>query len=320
MINNFNFRNDLFIDLEYKAFYQNDKLNIYHTFILGDCLDKLKSIEDNSIHLIITDPPYFLDGLDDKWNYNKIKEKVKKSKVINGLPVGMKFDVKQGRRFQDFYYRVSLELIRVLKPGGFFLSFSQPRLFHRMAIAVEDAGFEIRDQYAWSYRQSQMKAFSQNHFVDRMNISDEEKNIIKIKLEGRKTPQLKPHFESIMLAQKPRKGTFVKNWLDWEVGLIDANQKLNGKSPSTIMEMDKPKKDKYNNHLAVKPVMLLEHLIKVFSKENQIILDPFIGSGSTAIACQNSNRYCIGIEIDNNYLITAIKRINDIGGKYVIRY
>ena len=99
MRNNFNFRNDLFIDLEYKNLYQNDRLNIYHTFILGDCLDKLKLIEDNSIHLIITDPPYFLDGLDDKWSYDKINQKIKKSKVINGLPVGMKFDVKQGRRF-----------------------------------------------------------------------------------------------------------------------------------------------------------------------------------------------------------------------------
>jgi len=61
----------------------------------------------------------------------------------------MKFDPKQGIELQNFYTKVSKKLYKVLKPGGFFLSFSQPRLSHRMAIAMENAGFEIRDMYAW---------------------------------------------------------------------------------------------------------------------------------------------------------------------------
>lgn len=293
------------------------KEQLEHILMLGNCLDKLKQIADNSVHLVITDPPYFLDGLGDDWDNTKIQNKQKKAGVIGGLPVGMKFDPKQGKKFQEFYSKVSEEIYRVLCPGGFFLSFSQPRLFHRMSVAVEDAGFEIRDQYIWYYTQrSQMKAFSQDHFVDKMSISEKEKTEIKKKLNGRKTPQLRPQFESILMAQKPRDGTFVENWLKWETGLIDTTASLDGKSPSTIMGFEKPIKESYNSHLTVKPVVLIQHLIRIFSKNGQVVLDPFLGSGTTAIASEKEKRKCIGIEINPEYMEITEQRLLDIGGNY----
>lgn len=291
-----------------------------HILYNGDCLEKLKLLDANSIHLIITDPPYFLDGLDNSWNDDKIKIRKSKAGVVGGLPTGMKFDPKKGIEFQIFYTKVSKELIRVLKPGGFFLSFSQPRLTHRMAIAMEDAGFEIRDLYAWYYtNQAQMKAFSQNHFVDKMNISEKEKDSIKAKLNNRKTAQLRPQFESIVMAQKPKEGTYIDNWLKWETGLVDTAVSTNGITTSTIMQVEKPRKaDKgdFNEHLTVKPTDLIEHLIKIFSKENQTVLDPFLGSGTTAIAAQNTKRICIGIEIELKYLEFCKQRLNRIRGNY----
>ncbi|MGL4721911.1 MAG: DNA-methyltransferase [Desulfovibrionaceae bacterium] len=290
-----------------------------HTILLGDCREKIKIIEDASVDIIITDPPYFLDGLDGNWNGSDVDRKRNKAGIVGGLPVGMKFNTKQGKNFQKFYYGVSQELYRVLKPGGFFLSFSQPRLFHRMAVAVEDAGFEIRDQYVWKYGQSQMKAFSQNHFVEKMAISDVEKKRIIEELAGRKTPQLRPQFESILLAQKPKEGTFVQNWLKWGVGLVDTKQTLDGKTPTTIMKMDKAQKDEYNTHLTVKPVRLLEHLIQLFSQNGQVVLDPFLGSGSTIIASYNTDRICIGIEIQEEYYNVAKKRSTQMGIEYLVR-
>ena len=68
--------------------------------------------------------------------------------TVEGLPIGMKFDVNQGLKLQQFMTPIAKELFRIIKPGGFVLMFSAPRLYHRMAMAVEDAGFEIRDQYA----------------------------------------------------------------------------------------------------------------------------------------------------------------------------
>jgi site-specific DNA-methyltransferase (adenine-specific) len=278
----------------------------------GNCLEKMKEIPDKKIHLALTDPPYFLDGLSGDWDNQKIAKRKSRAGVIGGLPVGMKFDPQQGVKFQEFFGMVSKEVIRLLVPGGFFLSFSQPRLSHRMMMAAEDAGFEIRDLIVWHYtRKAQFKAFSQDHFVNKMKISDPEKRDIIHKLQGRKTPQLRPQFETIMLAQKPREGTFIENWLNWGVGLIDSTRSLNGNSPSTVMNVEKPEKEKYNSHLTVKPVKLLMHLIELFTQKGQVVLDPFLGSGSTALAALNSGRSCIGIEINSEYLKIAEQRIRE---------
>ena len=179
-----------------------------------------------------------------------------------------------------------------------------------MAIAIEEAGFEIRDMLIWA-REGQAKAFTQDHFVRKMNISDDEKNKIISSLNGRKTPQLKGQSEPIILAQKPKDGTFVNNWIQHGVGLIDTTQSLDGKFPGTIMEVPKPRgsERKESKHLTLKPIVLMEHLIRVFTKENDIILDPFCGSGTTGVACEQSARRFVGIEISQEFYEESAQRI-----------
>ena len=80
--------------------------------LLGDCLDKLKELDDNSVDSIVTDPPYGLSFMGKKWDYDVPKKKVWK------------------------------ECMRVLKPGGHLLAFAGSRTYHRMVIRIEDAGFE----------------------------------------------------------------------------------------------------------------------------------------------------------------------------------
>lgn len=286
--------------------------NLY--IILSDCIEGMKKLPDEKVHLVITDPPYFIDGMDNEWSHADLADKAAKGNVIKGLPVGMKFDPQQGVDFQKFMAEISKEIFRVLKPGGFFICFSQARLYHRLGIAVEDAGFEIRDMLGWKY-EGQAKAFSQDHFVRKSNkLTEKEKEAIISKLGGRKTPQLKPQIEPMVLAQKPKCGTFIDNWMKYETGLIDTNASLDGHFPGNIMEVSKPsKKEKgdYNSHLTVKPVVLIKHLIELFSIEGQIILDPFMGSGTTAVAASHKNRKCIGYEKDISHFKIIKQRLEN---------
>ena len=91
--------------------------------IHGNCLDKLKELESNSVDSCVTDPPYELGFMGKTWD---------NSGIANN---------------PDMWR----EVLRVLKPGGHLLSFSGTRTYHRQAVAIEDAGFEIRDQINWIF-------------------------------------------------------------------------------------------------------------------------------------------------------------------------
>ena len=278
-----------------------------------DCRQGIKTLADNSIDFIVTDPPYFIDGMDDGWNDTHLKTKASKSGVIGGLPVGMKFDRTQGEKLQQFLEPLCRECIRVLKPGGFCIVFAQGRLYHRTAMALDLSGFEIRDLLGWRY-EGQAKAFSQNHFIrkDKM-MSEEEKQKLIAELDGLKTPQLKPQIEPMVLAQKPKEGTFVENWKKYQVGLLNTKESLDGMFPGTIMEVPKTirrrETEEKIEHITVKPVRLITHLIKLFTLPGQIVLDPFLGSGSHGVAAIECNRKFVGFEIEEKYFDMATKRM-----------
>ena len=275
----------------------------------SDCRIGMRSLQDDSAAMVLTDPPYFIDGMDDNWNHARLRGRCKNG-VIGGLPAGMKFSPQQGRKLYEFLKPVAEEWRRVLKPGGFALCFAQPRLAHRAAAAIEDAGFEIRDMLAWKY-EGQAKAFSQEHFIRRRDLPEATKQKMIRDLEGRKTPQLKPQMELVVLAQAPRIGTFADNWLQYRAGLIDANAALIEPSrfPGTVIPASKPRR-RYG-HLTAKPVELLRHLIRIFCARggNEIVLDPFAGSGSTGVAAKMEGRGFVGFESDEEMTKIAAKRI-----------
>ena len=104
----------------------------------GDCLDKLKELDNNSIDSIVTDPPYGLSFMGKKWDY----------------------DVPSVEIWQ--------ECLRVLKPGGHLLAFAGSRTYHRMAVRIEDAGFDIRDQIMWIYGSGFPKSHNVGKSIDKM--------------------------------------------------------------------------------------------------------------------------------------------------------
>lgn len=187
--------------------------------MLGDCLEKLKDIPDNSVDSVVTDPPYGLSFMGKKWDYE-----------VPGVEIWR-------------------EVLRVLKPGGHLLSFAGTRTYHRMAVNIEDAGFEIRDQIMWLYGSGFPKSLNISKALDKMNgcerprvpggqggknavlgarkpgeaISGEAISGEAIKWDGWGT-SLKPANEPICMARKPlSESTVAKNILKWGVGGINVD-------------------------------------------------------------------------------------------------
>ena len=111
---------------------------------LGDCLVTLRSLPDNSVDSIVTDPPYGLSFMGKKWDYD--------------VPTT----------------EIWAECLRVLKPGGHLLAFAGTRTQHRMAVRIEDAGFEIRDMIAWIYGSGFPKSMDVSKAIDKVRNEDVE--------------------------------------------------------------------------------------------------------------------------------------------------
>ena len=106
----------------------------------GDCIKQLKVLKDNSVDSVVTDPPYEIGFMGKGWDDSGIANNPKLWK----------------------------EVLRVLKPGGHLLSFSHSRTYHRQAVAVEDAGFDIRDQIMWIYGSGFPKSHNIGKSVDKL--------------------------------------------------------------------------------------------------------------------------------------------------------
>ena len=120
--------------------YQGHGVTLHH----GDCLDVLRTLPDASVDSVVTDPPYGLGFMGREWD---------------ALP--------PGREWAE-------ECLRVLKPGGHLLAFGGTRTWHRLACAVEDAGFEVRDSIAWLYGSGFPKSLDVSKAIDkRANVNDE---------------------------------------------------------------------------------------------------------------------------------------------------
>ena len=291
------------------------------SLLKGDCLQILQKLDDNSIDLVLTDPPYFIGKLTNNWNDSK-----KPNSHVTHLPKGMAFKRTQTEDLYNFYKKVSSLLIHKLKPGGYFLSFSSPRLYHAIAMAAHTAGFEIRDMINWIYTsQTVPKGMSIQRFIQTADIENKKKEELLQYYKSFKTPMIKSCTEPICVAMKPKEGTFFKNELNFKTGLLDFSQKVGEKkvpanvitTQKTIEPYDKnflvhkpSKKEKQgSNHPTIKPLHLIEHLVRLYSKEKATVLDPFMGSGTILKACKASNRKCIGIEKNSFYFYDCLKKL-----------
>lgn len=291
----------------------------------SDWAEALSRLPDACVHAVITDPPYFLDGMGRDWDEAMTGRKTTRGQTVSSLRAGMKFDRSQSYAFQEFMSEVSAEAMRILRPGGWLLSMSAPRLYHRAAVAAEDAGFEIRDMWQWLYTRNQVKAMSVARSMARdEDLTDEQAAELASQLATWKTPQVKSCFEPIVLAQKPREGTFYANWRSHGVGLVNIASPVRdpgGEATDTIVTANvittesltealdkaflvaKPGKGEKGSttHLSVKPLALMRHLVEVVVPPGGIVVDPFSGSGSTGLAAVEIGRRYFGVENNETY-------------------
>ncbi len=185
-----------------------------------DCLEGMKQLDDNSVDSIVTDPPYELGFMGKAWD-----------------STGIAYNVELWK-----------EALRVLKPGGHLLAFGGTRTYHRMACAIEDAGFEIRDQMQWIYGSGFPKSMDISKAIDKA--AGAEREVVGIckrsgkeagtygafegnnKITSPATPEakqwqgwgtaLKPANEPICVARKPiSESTVADNVLKWGTGGIN---------------------------------------------------------------------------------------------------
>ena len=319
---------------------------------LGDCLEVLATLPDNSVDSIVTDPPYGLSFMGKKWDY----------------------DVPSVAIFK--------QCLRVLKPGGHLLAFAGTRTQHRMACRIEDAGFEIRDMIAWVYG----SGFPKSHNlegdhkgwgtalkpalepitmarkplsgtvaetvlqhgtgainVDGCRVGDESRwnpSAGHKDLENRRTvTPISSHKEfdgrecigrwpaniihdgsnEAALALKSgarffytaKAGKDDRNDGCDHFPMITHQSGMGGAMPidDDGNDRDRFKAQSRNHHPTVKPTMLMAYLCRLVTQPGGVVLDPFMGSGSTGKAATINGFRFIGIERDPEYHKIAHARI-----------
>jgi DNA modification methylase len=230
------------------------------TLLAGDCLEILAALPESSVDSVVTDPPYHLTSI------------VKRFGKDGSAPAQFGTDGAYARASSGFMgkqwdggdiaFRVELwaQVLRVLRPGGHLVAFSGTRTYHRMACAIEDAGFEIRDQIGWAYGSGFPKSHDVSKGIDKAAGAEREVVGSKLGLPGYSNAAtepnnvygdgfgnaagskvsditapatdaakqwqgwgtaLKPAWEPICLARKPLIGTVAANVLEHGVGALN---------------------------------------------------------------------------------------------------
>lgn len=293
----------------------------------GDCIERMKEMEDNSIDFIVCDPPYELT------NAKNTKDAKKAGKGFMGKAwdgTGIAFNTEMWK-----------EAYRILKPNGYCLAFSGTRTYHRMAKAIEEAGFEIKDMIEWVYSTGFPKALDISKALDKklgakrevvgqkikkagdingsnynkggnykditLDITKPSSDIAK-QYEGFKT-SLKPSHETIVIARKISDNNVAPiNFSPFVYCAKASKKERNGDIYGNVIEG-------LNNHPTVKPLKIIQELFKqAIDKEEMVVLDMFAGSGSTGVAIEKfniengTNHKCILIEKEKEYAEIIKKR------------
>ncbi|MER8394040.1 site-specific DNA-methyltransferase [Mesorhizobium sp. M1340] len=138
------------------------------TLLSGDCLARMKSLPDGSVDACVCDPPYHLTSIVERFGADGAAPATQKDGAAGAYARASAGFMSKTWDGGDVAFRVEtwVEVLRVLKPGGHIVAFSGTRTYHRMAVAIEDAGFEIRDQLAWVYGTGFPKSHSVSKGID----------------------------------------------------------------------------------------------------------------------------------------------------------
>ena len=262
----------------------------------GDCLNILPTLERNSIDLIVTSPPY-ADQRKDTYG-------------------GVHPD-----KYVEWFLPISTELKRVLKPEGSFILNIKERVVNgerhtyvlELIIALRKQGWLWTEEYMWHKRNSYPGKWPNRfrdgwerclHFTKQKQFAMYQ-DAVQVPMGDWSKSRLKNLSETDRRRDNSRVksgfGKKIENWIGREFAY-----------PDNVLYL--PTECYNRGHSATFPVELPSWFIKLFTKPGDVVLDPFLGSGTTAIAANNLGRYCIGIEINSAYYQIAEKRLGAIPG------
>ncbi len=285
---------------------------------LGDSNELIKKVSDNSIHLILSDIPYGISY--DEWDVlhsntnsallgsSDAQKKAgsvfkRRGKPLNGWSEA---DKQIPHEYEEWCKKWASDWLRVLKPGGSVFIFAGRRMAHRCISALEDAGFIYKDMISWEKETAPHRAQRISEIYRRRG--DFENMAF---WDGWRVGNLRPLFEPILWFMKPYKqgGTLADNVIEFGVGAFENEVWKSYNSSCSNMIKIKSNKDDHGLHPTQKPIVLMEALILLVTREEQIVLDPFMGSGSTIVAAKKLNRKYIGFELNEEFYEIAKKRI-----------
>ena len=238
------------------TYYADDTVTLY----AGDCIEVMRGMADGCVDAIVTDPPYGLEFMGKEWDapWKDSRAKFRDSSEVDDDSAHRMSQARgtfpeayvAGPSFQSWCTEWATEALRVLKPGGHMLAFGGTRTWHRLAVAIEDAGFEIRDSIAWMYGSGFPKSLDVSKAIDKTagaevkvgkafkvageyggrGLASPEGNYVDpppatadaVRWQGWGTA-LKPAFEPIVVARKPLNGTVAANVLAHGTGALNVD-------------------------------------------------------------------------------------------------
>jgi DNA modification methylase len=261
---------------------------------VGDSLKLLKDLPDNSVDLVITSPPYA------------------DLKVYIDNPGILADD------YVEWFIPYCKEIERVIKPTGSFIlnindkvenGFRHPYVFDLISQLHKQTGLKMFERLFWN----KMKGLpNRSRFGDRVEYLfwfAKEKDF-KFNIDEMRT---KYSEKSIQRMKKPLKKRFARTeenqksdeYKDWKPNPL-------GALPTTLVNISSESKRIADNHVAVYPVELVKYFVKGSTDVGDIVLDPFMGTGTTGLACKELGRNWIGFELQSEYIDIANQRINKV--------
>ena len=285
---------------------------------LADCREHLPLLGNHSIELLLSDIPYGINL--DEWDVihsntnsallGQSPAQVGKSgfkrrgKPINGWSQA---DRNIGMEYEEWCKSWVEMVMPKLKSGASIFIFGARRTMHRAVNAFEDSGFLLKDILAW-------KKTSAHHRAQRVSIVFDRRGLKEASeaWKGWRLGNLAPIYEPIAWFIKPYKigGTIAENVLEHGVGAMNIGEcQRQGTNSTNVLEFGFQKTEQ-RIHEAQKPIELIKFLINLTTQENQTVLDPFIGSGTTALAAVRLKRHFIGFEIVPEFHTQALRRLD----------
>jgi site-specific DNA-methyltransferase (adenine-specific) len=287
--------------------------------INADSLTALKTLPSCSVDLILSDIPYGIAAEDWDVLHSNTNSALlgsspaqlkagavfkKRGKPLNGWSEADRLISKE---YYDWCFSWTGEWLRVLKPGASAIVFAGRRLALRCITAFEDAGFTYKDMLAWIKDRAPHRAQRLSVVYSRRGDKGNEE-----RWSGWRVGNLRPTFEPVLWFTKPYPigTTIADNVLLNGLGAFNEEALLRFQSDPENILRGGLGPGEGGLHPTQKPVRLMRSIVEMTTSENQLVLDPFCGSGSTLVAANACGRRYIGIEINPDFARIADERLS----------